>query len=96
MQQYLFKMQNKERAQKGTPSEGESGCSVDRRVLSDQVLLLGRWGVRLLQNCLGHKDVLLEEALLDEFFQISLEGQAMDDLVSLAVMERAVLLRPSQ
>ena len=64
---------------------------VHRSVLSDRVLHLGRWSVRLSRNCLGSEDELLEEVLLDELFQISSEDPAMDGLVFLAVMERAVL-----
>jgi len=39
---------------------------------------------------------LLEEAMLDELFQISSEGPGMNGLVLLTVVERAVLLRPRQ
>jgi len=88
----LFKMQYNERVQKGIPSEWEFGRSIDRPVLSDRVLLSRRRGVRLSRNCLGGKDVFLEKALLDELFQISSEGPTMDSLVTLAIVERAVLL----
>jgi len=43
-------------------------------------------------NCLRDEDVLLEEALLDELLQVSLEGPTMDGLVPLAVVVRLVLL----
>ena len=66
-----------------TPSEKVSSSSVHHPVLNDCALLLGRRGVRLSRNCLRDEDVLLEEALLDELFQISLEGPTMDGLVSL-------------
>jgi len=60
------------------------GSSVDRLVLSELVLLLGRRGIHLLWNCLWGEDVILEEALLDELFQISSKGPAIDGLMSLA------------
>jgi len=69
--------------------------SVNRLVLCDDTLLPGRLGVWLPRNHLGGEHVLLEEALLDELFQVSSEGLTMDDLVPFAVLVRAVLLRPS-
>ena len=54
----------------------EVGELVDRSVLSDRVLLLGRWG-------LGSEDIFFEEVLLEEFFQISSEGLSMNGLVPL-------------
>ena len=59
---------------------------MDRPVLNDHVLILGR-GVHLSRNYLGGEDVLLEEALLDELFQISSEGLTMNGLVFLAIVE---------
>ena len=53
-----------------TPSEKEFGNLVDRPVLSDRVILLRRQGIQLSRNCLESEDIILEEALLDEFFQI--------------------------
>ena len=43
------------------------GKSINCLVLGDHVLLPGRPCVWLPRNRLGSKDVLLEEALLDEF-----------------------------
>ena len=42
-------------------------------------------------DCFGCEDILLEEALEDEFFQISLEALTMDDFVPLTIVVRAVL-----
>jgi len=44
----------------------------------------------------GSEDVLLEEALLDELFEISSESPTIDSLVPLTVMELVVPLRPGQ
>ena len=65
---------------------------VDHFVLIDRILLSRRLCVWLSGNRLIGDDVLLEEALLDELLQVSLEGLAMDDLVPFAVMVVAVLL----
>jgi len=73
-----------------------SGSSVDRPVLSDRVLFLERGGVRLSRNRLESEDVLLEEGLLDEVFQVSSESPAVDSLVPLIVVVRAVHLCPRQ
>ena len=70
----------------------KAGSSVDHPVLSDHVLFLGRWGVRPPRNHLRSEDILLEEVLLDELYQVSLEGPAMDGLVPLTVVVRAALL----
>ena len=78
-----------------TPFVWKSGSSVDHPVLSDHVMFLERRGVRRPRNRLGSEDVLFEEALLDELFQVSSEGPAMDGLVPLAVVVGAVL-RPGQ
>jgi len=78
------------------PFAWESGSSVDHPVLSDAFLLMKRWDILLPRNCLGSEDMLLEEALLDDLFQIFSEGSLMDGLVPLTVAERAVLLRPRQ
>jgi len=75
------------------------GKSVNRLVLGDHddhVLLPGRLYVWLPRNRLGSEDVLLEEALLDEFLQVSPEGPLVDGLVPFAVVVGAVPLRPGQ
>ena len=41
-------------------------------------------------GCFGSEDVLFEKTLLDELFQILLEGPTVDDLVSLTVMVEAI------
>ena len=45
---------------------------VDRLVLGNHILLLGRLCNWLLGNYLGVEDVLLEEVLLDELLKVSL------------------------
>jgi len=66
--------------------------SIDRPVLSNRVLFLGRRGVRPPRNRLGSEDVLLEEGLLDEFYQVSSKVPTVDGLVPLTVVVRAILL----
>ena len=68
----------------------EVGKSVDRLILVDYILLLGRLCIWLQGNRLGGENVLLEKALLDEF-QVPSEGLAMDSLVPLAVVVEATL-----
>ena len=48
------------------------------------------------ENFLGSKDVLFEEALLDELFQIPSEGPTIDDLVPFTFVVGAVFLRPGK
>ena len=66
--------------------------SFDCFVLDDQVLWLDRWSAWLSgsEGCFRNKDALFEEVLLDELFQILSEGLAMDSLVSLTFMIRAI------
>ena len=54
------------------------GKSVNLLVLANQVLLWRRLSVWLSENCFGSEDVLFEEALLDKFFQVHLEGAIVD------------------
>ena len=68
--------------------------SVDRLALGDHFLLLERLCVWLPRSRLRSEDILLKEALLDEFLQESPEGPTVDGLVPLAVVVGAVLLRP--
>ena len=97
MKQFLFKMQYNERVQK----------SVHRLKGSLAVQSITRYSVTAFYSCEGgafifHKIALrvrtyyLRKALLDELFQISSKGPAMDGLVFLAVVKRAVLLRSNQ
>jgi len=56
-------------------------------------LWLGRWWcIKLYESggSLESEDVLFEETLLDELFQVLLEGRIVDGLVSLSVMVGAV------
>jgi len=46
-----------------------------------------------LKNYLGSEDVFFEEALLDELFQVPLEGLTMDGLVPFTSVVGAVFLR---
>ena len=61
-------------------------------VLGDQVSRLVRWSVWLFGfgGCFRSKDVLFEEALLDELFQILLDVIVVDSFMSLTVMVRAI------
>jgi len=74
----------------------ESRKLVDRLVLGDHILLLGRLYDWLPRNHLGSEDIFLEEALLDKSLQVSQEGPTVDGLVPLAVVVEAVLFRPGQ
>jgi len=57
-------------------------------------LLSMRLNVWLTENCFGSEDVLFEEALVNEFFQVPSEGPAVDDLVPFAIVVGTVFLRP--
>ena len=74
----------------------EFGYSVDHLVVSNQVLLLRRLCFWLSGNCLGSEDVLFEEALLDELFQVPLEGPTIDSFMPFTVMIGAVFLQPQK
>ena len=79
---------------KGKIERGYIVCTEVRNhlVLVDRILLPGRLCVWLRRNHLGGKDILLEEAWLDELLQVSSESQTVDGLVPLTVVVRAVLL----
>jgi len=71
----------------------ENMGSINHLVLSDQVLWLGRRGALSCLNpkgCFGSEDVLFEEILLDELFQVLSEGPTMNGLVSLVVIVGAI------
>ena len=69
--------------------------SVIRFVLGNHMLQLGRRQTRLscIGGCSEGKGVLFEEALTDKYFQVLPEVFAVDGLVSLTVMVRAVFFR---
>jgi len=60
------------------------------------VLFLRRLSILLSENCFGSEDILFEEVLLDELFQIPSEGPTMVDLVPFAVMVATVFFRPEK
>jgi len=95
MEQYfILKMQYNEEIQKGVHRLYEvwqlSRSSYTERSRS----VPGKTGCCPPRNHLGSEDVLLEETLLDELFQVSLRGPAVDGLVPLTVMVRVVLFSP--
>jgi len=55
-------------------------------------LLLRRLHVLLSGNYLESKDLLFEEALLDELFQVPSEGPIMDSLMAFTFVVGAVFL----
>jgi len=60
--------------------------SVNHPILGDQVLWLGRWWSTELsgsRGCFHSEDVLFEETLLDELFQVLQEGPLVDGLCPL-------------
>ena len=67
--------------------------SIDRLVLSDQMFFPIRLSVCLPKTCFESMDVLFEEALLDELFNVPLEGPTMDGLVPFGVVVGAIFLR---
>ena len=61
--------------------------------MGDQALWLDRrWSIELsgFEGCFGIEDVLFEEILLDELFQVLSEGPTMNGLVSLVVIVGAI------
>ena len=71
----------------------ENAGSINHFVLGDQVLWDRRWSIERSESrgCFESEDVLFEETLLDELFQILKEGPLMDGLVSLTVMVGAII-----
>jgi len=68
--------------------------SLDCFVLGDRVLWLGRRRSARLsgsEDCLGSEDIFLEEAPMDEFFQILSEDPIMNGLVPFTIMVEVVL-----
>jgi len=70
----------------------ENAGSINHFVLGDQVLWDRRWSIEISESrgCFESEDVLFEETLLDELFQILKEGPLMDGLVSLAIIVGAI------
>ena len=52
--------------------------------------------VWLSENRLGSEDILLEEAMLNEFLQVPSEGPTVDGFVSLALVLGAIFLRSGE
>ena len=76
------------------PCPHRKNGSLNRFVLSDCMLRLSRRQSTWL-SCIGarsgYKNVLLEEALSDKFFQVPPEAFAVDGLVSLAFVKGTIL-----
>ena len=51
-----------------------------------------RWGIELSESggCFGNENILFVKVLLDELFQVLLEGLTVDGLVSIIVMVGAI------
>ena len=69
------------------------GYSVDRLVLGDQVLLPRRLCIQMSENCLMSDNVLFEEAMLDELFQVPSKSPTMAGRVSFTFVVGAVFLQ---
>jgi len=66
--------------------------SIDRLVLGDQMLWLGRLCLRLSEICFGCENIFFEEDQLNELFQVLSEGPTVDGLVPFGFVIGAVFL----
>jgi len=64
--------------------------------MGDLILLPRRMYGWLSRNRLWSEDVLLKEALLDEFLQVPSEGPTVVGFVSLTLVVGAIFLRPGE